>query len=247
MSAQTPTPARIEVHESGPALASAVAGELLVRLADVQAQGREPRITLTGGTIADAVHREVARLTATAEVDWSRVEIWWGDERFVAPDSADRNARQARAAFLSAVGLDPAKVHEMPSTSDVADLEAGADAYEAALASLGEDAFDITMLGVGPDGHVASLFPGYPQLDVEDRLVVAVTDSPKPPPERISLTFPALNRSRAVWFLVSGAEKAPAVARALSDDADPHHTPAAAVHGSDETTWFLDRAAASHL
>lgn len=247
MSAQGSVPARVEVHDSAAALASAVAGELLVRLADAQARGREPRIVLTGGTIADAVHREIARLTSTAEVDWSRVEIWWGDERFVAPDSEDRNAAQARAAFLAMVGVDPARVREMPSTSEAADVSAAADAYAATLASLGEEEFDVTMLGVGPDAHVASLFPGYPQLDVEDRLVVPVTDSPKPPPERISLTFPALNRSRAVWFLVSGAEKAPAVARALSVDADPHHTPAAAVRGSSETTWFLDRAAASHL
>jgi 6-phosphogluconolactonase len=111
----------------------------------------------------------------------------------------------------------------------------------------GSGEFDVMMLGVGPDGHVASLFPGFPQLDVDDRIAVGVTDSPKPPPERISLTFDALNRSKSVWFLVSGDEKAPAVARALAEGTDRHDCPASGVTGSEETIWFLDRAAASRL
>ncbi len=240
-------PPRIEVHESADALATAIAGELLTRLTDAQSSGHEPQISLTGGTIADAVHLELARLSAGSELDWSRVVVWWGDERFVAPDSPDRNASQAQEAFLGAVGIDPAKVHPMPSTADASDVEAGANAYSDTLRSLGSGAFDVLMLGVGPDGHVASLFPGFPQLDVDDQVAVAVTGSPKPPPERISLTLGALNRSKAVWFLVSGDEKAPAVARALADGTDLHDCPAAGVSGTDETIWFLDRAAASQL
>jgi 6-phosphogluconolactonase len=103
------------------------------------------------------------------------------------------------------------------------------------------------MLGVGPDGHVASLFPGHPQLDVHDQLAVAVTDSPKPPSERITLTYPALNRSRSVWLLVSGEAKAEAVAAALAGDGDLHDTPARGVAGHEDTVWFLDREAASRL
>lgn len=240
-------PPRIEVHDDRAALATAVAGELLSRLADVQAAGGVPQIGLTGGGIADAVHHELARLSPASEVDWARVAVWWGDERFVAPDSPDRNAAQARAAFLDAVGADPAHVHEMPSTADAADVEAGAAAYGDVVRAHGTGEFDVLMLGVGPDGHVASLFPGYPQLDVDDRVAVAVTDSPKPPPERISLTFAALTRSRSVWFLVDGEEKAEAVARALADGADVHDVPAAGVTGSEETIWFVDRAAASRL
>ena len=101
------------------------------------------------------------------------------------------------------------------------------------------------MLGIGPDGHIASLFPGFAQLD-DAGTAVGVTGSPKPPPERISLTFAALNRARSVWFLVSGDGKADAVARALGG-ADRHDIPAAGVSGHDETIWFLDRAAASEL
>jgi 6-phosphogluconolactonase len=240
------TDPRIEVHPDSTALSTAVAGELLTRLADAQAAGGTPQIALTGGTIAEEIHRELARLSPASEVDWTRVVVWWGDERFVAPDSSDRNAAQARAAFLDAVGADPAKVHEMPSAADVPDVEAGATAYSATLHEHGSGEFDVVMLGVGPDGHVASLFPGFPQLDVTDRLAVGVIGSPKPPPERISLTFAALNRARSVWFLVSGEGKAAAVARAVGG-ADPHDIPAAAVAGREETIWFLDRAAASAL
>lgn len=241
--------ALVEVHPDAGALATAIAGELLARLADAQAQGRDPQIGLTGGTIADAVHREVARLAPATEVDWSRVVVWWGDERFVAPDDPERNAGQARAAFLDAVGIPTAHVHEMPSTVTAADVGAGAASYASELREHGAGEFEVLMLGVGPDGHVASLFPGNAALDVDDAIAVAVTDSPKPPPERISLTFAALNHARSVWFLVSGDGKADAVARALSetDPPDVHEIPAVGVTGSEETTWFLDRDAASRL
>lgn len=237
------TDPRIEVHPDSATLATAVAGELLSRLADAQAAGGIPQIALTGGTIAEEIHREIARLSPGTDVDWGRVVIWWGDERFVAPDSPDRNSGQARAAFLDSVGA--SHVHEMPSTADVADVDEGAAAYSASLREHGSGEFEIVMLGIGPDGHVASLFPGFPQLDA-DGVAVGVTGSPKPPPERISLTFPALNRARSVWFLVSGAGKAGAVAAALGG-ADPHDIPAAGVTGREETLWFLDRDAASSL
>ena len=237
---------RVEVHEDATELATTVAGELLTRLAAAQQAGRLAQVALTGGSIADAVHREVARLAPGAAVDWSQVVVWWGDERFVDAGSSDRNGGQARAAFLDAVGADPANVHEMPSTADAETVEAAAEAYAQTLREHGSGEFEVVMLGVGPDGHVASLFPGHPALDATDRIAVAVPDSPKPPPERVSLTFASLNRTRAAWFLVSGEEKAAAVAAALGGAAG-HDTPAAGVSGQDETVWFLDRAAASRL
>ncbi len=253
MTPPTPDPARgnrpearVEVHEDAPALATSVAGELLSRLADAQSAGRVPQIALTGGSIADAVHAEVARLSPGSGVDWSRVVVWWGDERFVGPDDEDRNALQARRAFLDTVGADPAHVHEWPSTADADDVQAAAAAYSSDLREHGSGEFDVVMLGVGPDGHVASLFPHHPELDVHDEIAVGVVDSPKPPPLRVSLTFAALNRARSVWFLVSGEAKADAVARGLGDS-DVHDTPAAGVHGSEETLWFLDRPAATAL
>ncbi len=239
------TEPRIEVHPDADTLSTAVAGELLSRLADAQAAGGTPQIALTGGTIAETIHREIARLAPSSEVDWSRVVFWFGDERFVAADSPDRNALQAREAFLDAVGADPANVHDMPSTDDAADVDAGAAAYAETMRAHGSGEFDVVMLGIGPDGHIASLFPGFPQLDVDD-IAVGVTGSPKPPPERISLTFACLNRARSVWFLVSGEGKSSAVAQAL-DGADLHDIPAAGVTGNEETIWFLDREAASKL
>lgn len=245
------TQARREVSPDAGALAATVATALLERLAAVQAEGREPHVGLTGGTIADAIHREVARLAPDAGVDFTRVVFWFGDERFVEGGSAERNAGQARAAFLAAVGA--TQVHEVPSSDDVASVDEAAAAYGATLRAHGVGRFDVLMLGVGPDGHVASLFPGHPQLDVTDAVTVAVHDSPKPPPERVSLTFAALNRSSAVWFLVSGTGKAEAVAQAWGgtatypEPAGVDAIPAVGVRGEDETVWWLDEAAASQL
>lgn len=236
---------RIEVHDDADALATAVAGELLSRLADVQSAGRVPQIVLTGGGTAQAIHRELARLSPSSEVDWSRVGVWFGDERFVAGDSPDRNARQAREAFLDAVGA--TQVHEVPAADRSADVEEAATSYGATVREHGAGLFDVVMLSVGPDGHVASLFPGHPALGVQDPITVAVADSPKPPPERVSLTFSALNRTTSLWLLGSGEAKADAVARALAADGSIAETPARGVHGLDDTTVFLDRPAAALL
>lgn len=235
------------VHDDSAALATAVAAELLATLARLQGDGTDPQVGLTGGTIARLVHREVARLTPGSGVDWGRVTVWWGDERFVDSRSDERNVRQAHEDLLDHVDVDPARVHEPAGSDQVATAEESAAAYGDAVRAHGSGGLDVLMLGVGPDGHVASLFPGFPQLDVDDAVAVAVHDSPKPPPDRVSLTFGALNRSRAVWFLVSGEEKARAVAAALSGSAPVHETPAAGVTGTDETVWWLDRTSASRL
>ncbi len=235
----------VEVHADADALSTAVAGALLSRLADVQETGRDPHIALTGGSIAERLHRELARLSPSSGVDWTRVVVWWGDERFVPAGSSERNALDARQALLDPVGA--TAVHEMPSSDDAADVHAGASAYADLVRARGADEFEVVMLGIGPDGHVASLFPGRPELDVTDELAVGVTGSPKPPPERITLTYSALNRARSVWVIASGDGKAPAVAAALADDGSLTTTPARGVHGQQDTVFFLDRAAASAL
>jgi 6-phosphogluconolactonase len=239
---------RVEVHASPDELATAVAGAFLRLVTVHQDAGDVAQVGLTGGTIAHKIHLEIARLAEHSDVDWSRVDFFWGDERFVAADSDERNATQARGAFLDQVGADPARVHEVPSTGDVESVAAAATSYAETVRAAGSGSFDLMMLGVGPDGHIASLFPGFPQLDVDDEVAVPVTGSPKPPPERVSLTFPALNRSEVVWFVVSGADKAEAVGRALAaEPPDLHEIPAAGVRGEVETTWFLDHDAASRL
>lgn len=227
-------------------LASSVAERLIARLAAVQNDARVPSVALTGGSIANEIYAAVAASAKRSEVDWSAVEFWWGDERFVASDSAERNAVQAREAFLDEVGAAPERVHEVPSSDD-GDLAHAADTYAQTIREHGSGAFDVVLLGLGPDGHIASLFPGYPQLDVDDRIAVAVEDSPKPPPQRVSLTYPALNRTHALWFVVAGDGKAEAVSAALADDAEKARCPSAGVRGTQETIWFLDEAAAGLL
>jgi 6-phosphogluconolactonase len=248
-------PPRIEVLDDADTLARTVAGELLAQLLSVQANGSPAQVALTGGGIAERIHGVLGRLGPDSGVDWSRVDCWWGDERYVPADSPDRNAVDARRSFLDRVPVTPTRVHEVPSADSADTVDAAAAAYARELATHGSGSFDVVMLGLGPDGHVASLFPGHPALDVDDRLAVAVQNSPKPPPERVSLTFDALNRARAIWFVVAGEEKAEAVARALAPDGDLHQTPARGITGvpatadspATEIVWFLDRRAAAHL
>lgn len=236
----------IRRHDDADLLVGDVASALLDRLEAAQARGEVPQVGLTGGTIADALHRELARRAQDSAVDWSRVVFWWGDERFVEAGSPDRNARQAREALLDHVDVDPANVHEVPASDAVATAEDAATAYSEALREHGAGFFEVLMLGIGPDGHCASLFPGHPALRATDAIAVAVHDSPKPPPDRVSLTFEAMERCRAVWFLASGEGKADAVARALADDGSVEETPARGVRG-EETIWWLDEDAASAL
>ncbi|MBO0845519.1 MAG: 6-phosphogluconolactonase [Nocardioides sp.] len=249
MTEETSTPSpRVEVFESPDELATSVAGAFLRMMVVRQAADAVVQVGLTGGTIADLIHREIARLAPGSDVDWSRIDFFWGDERFVPAASDDRNSKKAREDFLDAVGVDPARVYEIPSTDDAESVDAAATAYGEIIRAVGQGAFDLLMLGMGPDGHIASLFPGLPQLDADDTIAVPVTGSPKPPPERVSLTFPTLNRSDVVWFVVTGVDKAPAVGRALAEPApDAHEIPATGVRGRLETIWFLDREAASEV
>ncbi len=239
----------VRVLPDAETLARTVAMRLVERLSEVQADGRVPSVALTGGTIADAIYQQVAALDADGieGLDWSRVDFFWGDERYVPADSEDRNDRSVGLDLLDKVGVDPARVHAMPASDEAhPDLDAAAEAYARAVHEHGTGSFDLVLLGLGPDGHVASLFPGFPQLDRHDAIALGVTDSPKPPPERITLTFDALNRTREVWFLVSGEGKADAVARALAPEGSVAETPARGIT-VENATWFLDQDAASHL
>jgi 6-phosphogluconolactonase len=233
----------VSIYADAEALAEAVATRLLQRVSTAQAEGRVPHLALTGGEVAHLVHQAIAARASEHVVDWTRVVFWFGDERFVPAGSSDRNALQARQDFLDVVGA--TQVHEIPSTDDAPSASEAASTYAATMRAEGAAEFDLVMLGMGPDGHVASLFPGLPQLESED-VTVPVTGPPKPPPERVSLTFGALNRARSVWFLVTGDAKADAVQKALADDGDLHDTPARGIRVPD-TTWFLDTAAAGRL
>ena len=230
-------------HADADALTEAVAAALIARLAEIQAEGRTPRLVLTGGGIADALHDRVATSVDGLSVDWEDVEFWFGDERYVDGWSQDRNAGQARRRLLGPVEADPELVHEPPSADSGLPLD---DAVATYAQDFPAEPFDIVLLGVGPDGHTASLFPGLPGVQAVTE-AVGVHDSPKPPALRLSMTLPRLSRSHEVWFVVSGAGKATAVASALADGADVAQVPAAGPRGIERTVWWLDEAAATHL
>lgn len=240
-------------HADAATVAAAAAARFVTRIVDVQAARGGASVVLTGGTLGTALLAQVATSALRDTVDWSRLDVWWGDERFLPSGHADRNETQAREALLDGVPLDPARVHAMaPSDGKFTEPEEAAAAYavELARAARPEDhgpvpSFDLLLLGVGPDGHIASLFPEQPAL-YDERTVTAVRGAPKPPPTRISLTLPTINRARQVWFVVAGEEKARAVHMAFSG-AGVVQVPAAGAQGLDRTLWLLDRAAASRL
>lgn len=247
----TPAPS-VVIHRDADTVAAAAAARLVTRIVDVQAARGAASIVLTGGTIGISTLRRVAQSALRDTVDWRRLDVWWGDERFLPAGHRDRNETQARDALLDSVPLDPARVHPMPASGDITDPETAAAAYaeELARAARPEDhgrapAFDLLLLGVGPDGHIASLFPGAPAL-YDDRAVCGVRGAPKPPPTRITLTLPTINAARQVWFVVAGEDKASAVHLGLSD-AGEMQVPAAGAHGTERTLWLVDRAAASKL
>ncbi len=241
------------VHADATALADAVAARLAVRLLEAQAARGYADVVLTGGRIADAVHRSLAGSTARDSIDWSRVDVWWGDERFLPAGDPERNETQARAALLDVVGVAPARVHAMAASDgpDGTDAAAAAARYAADLARSAQPGseelphFDVLMLGIGEDGHIASLFPEHPGLYATGT-VIPVHNSPKPPPTRISLTREAINTAEEVWLIASGAGKADAISLALAG-AGPTQIPAAGAQGVARTLWLLDEAAAAQL
>ena len=244
----------IAVHANPDVLAAAVAARLLTKLVDLQAAGATPKIVLTGGGTGIAVQEQIRATVARDAVDWGRVEFYWGDERFLPPGDPERNETQAREALLDHVPVDPAKVFPMGSNDGTwpAGAETAAEAYADVLARAArpEDhgpvpSFDVLMLGIGPEGHVASLFPGMPAL-YDERPVVAVRGSPKPPPTRLSLTLPSIQAAREVWIICSGPDKAKAIAMALSDSG-PVQVPAAGARGRQRTLFLIDSAAAAKV
>ncbi len=238
---------RVLVHPDKQSLADAAAARLVTALVDAQTRSPEAQVALTGGSMGSAIIASVAQVPGRSAVDWTRVRVWWGDERYLPAGDPDRNDTQNDAAGLTELGLDPAKVHRVAGPDASESAEASAEAYAASIREFGQKSWDVVLFGVGPDGHIASLFPHHPAQRIEDAIAVAVHDSPKPPPDRVSLTFECFERSREVWFLVAGPDKANAVAAALTPGTDRWDVPAAGVRGTDATLWLLDAAAASAL
>jgi 6-phosphogluconolactonase len=238
----------VELHDDATELADAVAGALLERLVAAQSRHGVASVVLTGGGIGIATLRRLRQHPDRDSLDWRRLDVWFGDERFLPAGHPDRNDTQAQDALLDAVPLDPARVHLMPSPDGAVgdDAQAAAELYARELEAVAGQPgaaprFDVCLLGLGPDGHVASLFPGHASLDAP-ALTVAEHDSPKPPPVRISLTYAAINSADEVWLLAAGAEKALAVRGRLTG-ALPIEVPAVGVAGRSRTVLWVDEAA----
>ncbi|MFI5560004.1 6-phosphogluconolactonase [Amycolatopsis japonica] len=237
----------VVVYENPDLLAAAAAARLVTRIVDVQAAKGSASVVLTGGGTGIAILRELRDSSARDAIDWSRLDVYWGDERFVPADSDERNEKQAREALLDHVPLDPKRVHAMaPSDGEFGDDADAAAAAYAEILTADVPAFDIMLLGLGGEGHTASIFPDSPAVHEKERSVVAVRDCPKPPPTRISLTLPAIRRAQDIWLVTGGDAKADAVAQALAG-AGEVEIPVAGARGSRRTLWLLDRGSASKL
>lgn len=232
------------VFPSKQALIDHVADRAVRLFAELAEQRDRLDICLTGGSVGVGVLAAIANHPGVAELPLQKLHWWWGDERFVPGDSAERNERQAREALLDHLNIPADNIHGLPA-SDV-----GLDLGEAAVVGTTElaqaEPFALTFLGVGPDAHVASLFPEHPGTRMSQHGVIAVEGSPKPPPQRLSLTFSALNASERVWLLVAGEDKAEAVAAAMGEF-DPEHAPVSGIQGKQETLLFADASAASRI
>lgn len=215
-----------------------VAKDLVAAVAAAQSQGRDAQLCITGGRAPLGLYRLLAEQYTDA-VDWARVALWWVDERYVAADSSDRNAEPALE-LLGGLDLDRSKVHAMPADNG-GDLAAAAAEYAKLV---GDTVFDVCLLGMGPDGHCASLFPGHPQARATGTAAIPVTDSPKPPPNRISLTMEVINASAAKFLLVTGTDKAEACARAHAEAGPDSELPVGRVT---DPIWYLDAESAALL
>jgi 6-phosphogluconolactonase len=241
----------IEKYADTDALVDAAGDRLVDAITDAIDQRGKAHIVLTGGGTGVGLLKRVGE--QADNIDWAKVHLYWGDDRFVPADDDERNEKQAREALLDHIDIPAANVHPIPPSDGEFgdDLDAAALDYEKVLAANADDGqpapdFDVHLLGMGGEGHINSLFPATPAVHEADSLVVGVSDSPKPPPRRITLTLPAVQRSREVWLVVSGAGKADAVAAAIGG-AKPVDVPAAGAVGRDATVWLLDEDAASKL
>jgi 6-phosphogluconolactonase len=246
---------QVVVHRDKELMAQAAAARLITKIVDAQAARGSASVVLTGGRNGNALLAALGASLARDAIDWHRLDLWWGDERFLPEGDPERNVTQAREALLDSVPVDPARVHAMPASDGEhgGDADAAAAAYAAELGAAASPenhgpvpTFDVLLLGVGPDTHVASLFPELPAVREKDRTVVGVHGAPKPPPTRITLTLPAIRAAREVWLLAAGEDKARATAIALSG-AGEIQAPAAGAYGRSRTLWLLDAAAAARL
>ncbi|MDR0959960.1 MAG: 6-phosphogluconolactonase [Propionibacteriaceae bacterium] len=237
------------VHPSAELTAEGAASRLIVRLVERQSLVSPLHLSLTGGGLGTAMWSYVARHPLREAVDWSSVHLWWSDERFLPAGDPNRNDT-AVLPIAAALGVPATQRHSVPGPDRTASVEVAADDYAAELGrwavgdTLPAPRFDISLLGIGDDGHIASLFPGHEAAARTDALVVAEPASPKPPAQRVTFTRVLLRQCHTLWILAAGVAKSPAVSRSLAGD-DPANTPASRL--VDHPFWLVDAELAAAL
>jgi 6-phosphogluconolactonase len=237
---------RIEVLADTTALVECAAKYVVAQLENAIATTGRATIALSGGSTPRPLYERLA----TATLDWSKVHIFWGDERYVAPDHPDSNYRMAKIAWLDRVNFPDRNIHPMQTDSPDPQLAAQQHSQELqtffglAIDSDAFPQFDVMLLGMGDDGHTASLFPHTAALRVCDQLVTVGEKSGEP---RLTLTIPVLNQAALVLFLVAGASKRPALAQVFAPTADANQYPSRYVQPAGNLVWLLDQAAAEGI
>ncbi len=240
----------LEVYDTPAALAEAAARHLAEAAREAVAARGVFSVALSGGSTPRAMFSLLAQAPLRAEIDWERLHIFWSDERYVSPDDPESSYRMARETLLQHVHIPAANVYLVPTVGSTPEAAAAAYASTIAATLPGEPPrFDMILLGMGPDGHTASLFPGAPAVaQPPEELVVPVYNSPKPPPTRVTFTYRLINAAAQVLFLVAGADKATTLRDVLHGPHDPLRLPAQGVRPTDGAlVWLADRAAAELL
>jgi 6-phosphogluconolactonase len=233
-------------------LARALAAHVLRAAADAAADRGRFTLALSGGSALARLAEGILSCTPRTSVDWSAWHVFWADERCVSPDSADSNSATARKAWLDHVPIPSGQIHAVDGNLSPPDAARDYEMRIAKAFGFAKGAwprFDLMLLGMGADGHTASLFPGYPAVEETERCVAPVLDAPKPPPGRVSLTLPVINQARQVCFVVAGGDKAPVLARILQGPAAADApVPAEQVRLSAGVVhWFIDEQAAGAM
>jgi 6-phosphogluconolactonase len=241
----------VQVFDDRETLISSIADRFVAVITE-ELDGHDlAHVVLTGGSVGIAVLAAIGSESRRVDLDWDRIHLWWGDERWLPSGDSERNDAQAEGVLLSKLTSSPANIHRFPASDSALDLDTAAVDYARELAAFAPDgasspAFALVFLGVGPDGHIASLFPDRPGIREDTNTVIAVRNSPKPPPERLSLTLPVINSAARVWLCLAGADKASALGLALAG-ASVSSVPAAGARGRVETVFFVDRDAAAEV
>ena len=224
-------------------VASQVAEDTLTLIRDLLKVKNAVHLCVTGGTVGIATLAAMAAKSKLIDIDYKKLHVWWGDERFVPKSHPDRNAFQARSAWLNFIDIPAENIHEFPSSDEGFDLETAAESFNTHYGHV-NPSFDLVLLGMGPDGHINSLFPGKP-IPLPGVAVIAEHDSPKPPPQRLSFTYEVVNGADRIWITVAGADKQDAVEVAFGEN--PEKLPIGRIRGKIETKWYLDSTAATKV